>query len=71
MSEVIAYRIEKVSPPTLSAGGTAEAAVKLIRASGGKVVAACFVIDLLDMGGSQRIRDMGVDVVTLCEYPGK
>ncbi len=54
----------------IATGGTAEAGVKLIRASGGKVVAACFVIDLPDLGGSQKIRDMGVDVITLCEFAG-
>ncbi len=54
----------------IATGGTAEAAVKLIRASGGKIVAACFVIDLPDLGGSQKIRDMGVDVITLCEFEG-
>jgi len=54
----------------VATGGTAEAAVKLIRASGGKLVAACFVIDLPDLGGAQRIRDMGVDVITLCEFEG-
>ena len=55
----------------IATGGTAEAAVKLIRASGGTVVAACFVIDLPDLGGSRRVRDMGVDIVTLCEYAGE
>lgn len=55
----------------IATGGTAEAAVKLIRATGGTVVAACFVIDLPDLGGSRRIREMGVNVVTLCEYPGE
>lgn len=55
----------------IATGGTAEAAVKLIRASGGTVVAACFVVDLPDLGGSQRIRDMGVDVVALCEFEGE
>lgn len=55
----------------IATGGTAEAAIKLIRATGGTVVAACFVIDLPDLGGSRRIRDMDVPVVTLCEYPGE
>lgn len=54
----------------IATGGTAEAAVKLIRASGGKLVAACFVIDLPDLGGSKKIRELGVDVITLCEFEG-
>lgn len=54
----------------IATGGTAEAAVKLIHSVGGKILAACFVIDLPDLGGSQKIRDMGVNVVTLCEFKG-
>jgi len=54
----------------IATGGTAGAAVKLIRAAGGKIVAACFVIDLPDLGGSQKIRDMDVDVITLCKFEG-
>lgn len=54
----------------IATGGTAEAAVKLIRAAGGTVAAACFVIDLPDLGGARRIRDMDVDVVTICAFEG-
>ncbi len=50
----------------IATGGTAEAAVRLVRKAGGQVVAACFVIDLPDLGGSERLRRLGVDVVTLC-----
>lgn len=52
----------------IATGGTAEAAVKLIRHAGGTVVAACFAVDLPSLGGTQRIRDMGVDVITLCAF---
>lgn len=55
----------------IATGGTAEAAVKLIRASGGTVAAACFVVDLPDLGGAERIRDMGVDVITLVAFEGE
>ena len=34
------------------------------------VVAACFVIDLPDLGGAQKIRDLGVPVRTLVEFGG-
>lgn len=37
-----------------------------VRKAGGQVVAACFVIDLPDLGGSERVRRTGVDVITLC-----
>lgn len=52
----------------IATGGTAEAAVKLIRAAGGKVAAACFVVDLPDLGGSARLRAMNIDVISLCEF---
>ena len=55
----------------IATGGTAEAAIKLIRRSGGTVVGACFVIDLPDIGGRQRIEELGVNVQTLCEYEGE
>lgn len=54
----------------IATGGTAEAAIKLIRAAGGKVLAACFVVDLPDLGGSQKVRDLGVDIITLCQFKG-
>ncbi|MCH8081624.1 MAG: adenine phosphoribosyltransferase [Proteobacteria bacterium] len=52
----------------IATGGTAEAAVKLIQSVGAKILAACFVIDLPDLGGSQKLKDMGLEVVTLCEF---
>ena len=55
----------------IATGGTAEAAVKLIQSVGAKILAACFVIDLPDLGGSQKLKDMGLEVVTLCEFKGK
>ena len=36
----------------VATGGTANAAIDLIRKSGGEVVAAAFVIDLPDLGGA-------------------
>jgi len=55
----------------IATGGTAEAAIKLIRQAGGKVIAASFVIDLPDLGGRKRLEDMGVEVQTLCEFEGE
>jgi adenine phosphoribosyltransferase len=34
------------------------------------VVAAAFVIDLPDLGGSNRLRDKGVKIHTLVEFAG-
>lgn len=54
----------------IATGGTAEAAVKLLRKLEAKVVAACFVIDLPDLGGARRLEAMGVPVRTLVAFEG-
>jgi len=54
----------------IATGGTAEGACKLMKQMGADVVAACFVIDLPDLGGAQKIRDMGVPVRSLLQFPG-
>jgi adenine phosphoribosyltransferase len=54
----------------VATGGTANAAIDLIRKSAGDVVAAAFVIDLPDIGGSQRLRDKGVKIHTLVSFEG-
>ena len=54
----------------IATGGTAEGAVKLLQQIGADVVAACFVIDLPDLGGAQKIRDLGTPVRTLLEFGG-
>src|SRR3954453_1823263 len=38
----------------IATGGTAEGAVKLLRQIGANVVAACFIIDLPDLGGAAK-----------------
>ena len=40
----------------IATGGTAEAAVKLLKKIGAEVVATVFVIDLPDLGGAKKIR---------------
>ncbi len=54
----------------LATGGTAEAAVRLLRSLGVEVLAACFVIDLPDLGGRRRLEKLGVPVNTLVSFPG-
>jgi adenine phosphoribosyltransferase len=54
----------------VATGGTAEAAVKLIKKLGGEVVAACFVIDLPDLGGAKKIEALGVPVRSLIAFEG-
>ena len=55
----------------IATGGTAAAAVQLISSLGAKVVGASFVIDLPDLGGSEKLRGMGVPVQTLCAFQGR
>ncbi|PWV97586.1 adenine phosphoribosyltransferase [Hoeflea marina] len=54
----------------IATGGTAEGAVKLLRKMGADIVAACFVIDLPDLGGRKKLEDLGVSVRTLISYAG-
>ena len=54
----------------LATGGSAAAAIELIRGMGGEVVGAGFVIDLPDLPGAARLRELGVEMFTLCEFAG-
>jgi adenine phosphoribosyltransferase len=54
----------------IATGGTAEAAIKLLKQMGGEVLAACFVIDLPDLGGAEKLRKLGVPVRTLVSFEG-
>ena len=54
----------------IATGGTAEAAIKLLRQAGAKVIGAAFVIDLPDLGGAERIENHGVPVHALVSFPG-
>ncbi|HTT47518.1 MAG TPA: adenine phosphoribosyltransferase [Pseudolabrys sp.] len=54
----------------IATGGTAEAAVKLLRQLGADVLAACFVIDLPELGGAARLRKLDVPVRTLISFEG-
>jgi adenine phosphoribosyltransferase len=55
----------------LATGGTIEATVKLIRQLGGEVSHAAFVISLPEIGGEKRLQDMGIKVLSLCEFDGE
>ncbi|MBI3436165.1 MAG: adenine phosphoribosyltransferase [Proteobacteria bacterium] len=54
----------------IATGGTAEGAIKLLRQAGAEVLAACFIIDLSELGGAEIIRQMGVPVRTLVAFAG-
>ncbi len=52
----------------IATGGTATAAARLLKDVGADVLAACFVIDLPDLGGAKRLRDAGIEVQALLSF---
>lgn len=54
----------------IATGGTAAAAIELIQQVGGEIVECCFVIDLPDVGGRNRLEKSGQKVFSLCEFSG-
>ena len=54
----------------IATGGTAEAAVVLLQKLKADVVGCAFVINLPDLGGSQRLIHAGVVPFSLCEFEG-
>src|ERR1043166_7114117 len=54
----------------IATGGTAFAAIKLLERAGATVVGCCFVIDLPELGGADKIRALGKDVTTLVAFEG-
>ena len=55
----------------IATGGTACAAVQLVREAGAEVVGASFVIDLPDLGGREKLAAMDVPVRTLISFEGE
>ena len=54
----------------IATGGTAEAAVTLLRGGGAEIVAACFIIDLPELGGVAKLKALDVPVETLIAFDG-
>jgi adenine phosphoribosyltransferase len=54
----------------VATGGTAEAACRLLTSMGAEIVAACFIIDLPDLGGAEKIRNLGIPVRSLMQFEG-
>jgi adenine phosphoribosyltransferase len=54
----------------IATGGTALAAVKLLRRAGAEVLGASFVIDLPDLDGAAKLREAGVEVHSLVSFEG-
>ncbi|KEO89551.1 adenine phosphoribosyltransferase [Erythrobacter longus] len=55
----------------IATGGTAIASAKLLRMAGALVEDAVFVIDLPDLGGTDRLHEEGVTVSTLIDFEGQ
>ncbi len=55
----------------IATGGTALAAVELLRGAGAVVETALFVIDLPDLGGAARLREAGIDERHLIAFAGE
>jgi adenine phosphoribosyltransferase len=54
----------------IATGGTALAAVSLLRRTGAEVRHAGFVIDLYDLGGAEKLKHVGVEVFKLIDFEG-
>ena len=54
----------------VATGGTAEAAAKLIKMSGGVVASFIFVINLFDLPGNNLLKTKGYNTNSLIDFPG-
>lgn len=54
----------------LATGGTALAALSLLRSQGAVVTNALFVIDLPELGGAQKLREAQVEPLSLISFEG-
>ncbi len=57
-----------IADDLIATGGTAMAAAELVEQLGGKVAFFAFVIDLVHLSGSQKLKDKGYEVRTLVNY---
>ena len=77
-TDTIEIHIDAVAPgdrvllvdDLIATGGTAEAAVALLRRAEAHVVAAAFIIDLPDLGGMARLATLDVETFALLAYAG-
>jgi adenine phosphoribosyltransferase len=54
----------------IATGGTALAGIKLLERAGANVIGCAFVIDLPELGGSDKLRATGKNVSALVSYEG-
>ena len=55
----------------IDTGGTMLAAARLLNRIGAEIVEAAAVIDLPELGGSEKLRDQGLSVFTVCSFDGE
>lgn len=54
----------------IATGGTAEAAITLIKKCGGNIVECSFVVELPELGGKKRLEKMGASIFSLTVFEG-
>ncbi len=54
----------------IATGGTLMAAAKLVQQLGAEIVEICAIVDLPDLGGSQKLMDAGFNVNAFTEFEG-
>ena len=55
----------------IATGGTAIAAINLLERAGAVIELCSFVVDLPDLGGSEKLRALDKKVVSLVEFEGE
>ena len=54
----------------IATGGTALAAISLVKRLEASISGCSFIIDLPVLEGNKKISDLGIEVQTLCEFSG-
>ena len=54
----------------IATGGTVEAAAQLIRVLEGQIFGAAFIVDLPDLGGSEKVEALGIPCHALMAFEG-
>ncbi len=54
----------------IATGGTAGAAINLIKKLEGNIAACCFIVGLPDLGGIAKLRKNHAEVITICDFDG-
>lgn len=55
----------------IATGGTALAATKLVTKLGGEIIELAFIVDLPDLGGSQKLKDAGFEIYSQTSFEGE